>query len=582
MIMVVREVSVSKANNKINFKKSIEKNKLFIIVFFIAMFLRLFMLGNIPGDSTVYVDEAFSAYEAYSIFETGSDVHGYHNPVYLMSWGSGMSVMQSYLMIPFIAMFGLTSLAIRLPMAILSIIAVICWYKIGCIIRGRGFGLLTMSMFAIMPWNIMMARWALDCNMFVSFMSVFLLFFYMSINEVNDNKKRGIYLVLSALFFGLSLYTYAAMWTIMPLLIFSLVIYYLYKRRMRLDIYFIISAVLVALLAVPLILFIFVNFEIMDPIITDFISIPKIYFRNSDLSGSFKSIITRAQDFFIMLIKQDDGRKLNVTKYYGLFYPFGMALALIGMGFSLHKAMDKYFGFLWSSSEDRKDTEASTKEDTHMKKEAENVSLEFPLWVMLICGVIVASSLEATFNRVNIILIPLTFFIAVATYEIPMLFTDRACKKISSVLFLTYAVFLVFFFAYYITDYDEIVEEVNGKGMEYALEYVKENLEESTNVYVLSSYLYIDIAYYTALSPTVYKDTVVYAEPEGELPSPISFGNYDFSTQFNDGDGLPDSIEEGAMYLCSHEDHDYIKWMRDNNIEVNYFNAFVVGHYRGE
>lgn len=78
---------------------------LFILIMAAGLFIRLWQFGNVPDG--VNQDEAFAGYEAYSILHYGKDSFGYHMPVYLTAWGSGMNALNSYLMIPFIAVFGL-------------------------------------------------------------------------------------------------------------------------------------------------------------------------------------------------------------------------------------------------------------------------------------------------------------------------------------------------------------------------------------------------------------------------------------------------------------------------------------------
>ncbi len=75
------------------------------IIFIVAIFSRVILLGEVPGG--IHADEAFASYEAYSLANYGVDSWGYHNPVYLAVWGSGMSALESYLMIPFVALWGL-------------------------------------------------------------------------------------------------------------------------------------------------------------------------------------------------------------------------------------------------------------------------------------------------------------------------------------------------------------------------------------------------------------------------------------------------------------------------------------------
>ena len=69
---------------------------LFWIFLALAMIVRLWRFGSVPGDMNQ--DEAFAAYESWSLLHYGIDTAGYHFPVYLTAWGSGMNALESYLM----------------------------------------------------------------------------------------------------------------------------------------------------------------------------------------------------------------------------------------------------------------------------------------------------------------------------------------------------------------------------------------------------------------------------------------------------------------------------------------------------
>ena len=94
------------------------RRALFWLILAIGIFARVFRFGLVPGG--INQDEAFAGYEAWALLNYGIDTAGYHNPVYLTAWGSGMNALESYLMMPFIALFGLKVWVIRLPQLIVS------------------------------------------------------------------------------------------------------------------------------------------------------------------------------------------------------------------------------------------------------------------------------------------------------------------------------------------------------------------------------------------------------------------------------------------------------------------------------
>ena len=72
-------------------------------------------------------DEAMTAVNAKSLADTGLDNNGIRNPVYLLGWG-GQSVVLVYLMALCIKIFGYSIFAIRLPMLLISLIAIFVFY----------------------------------------------------------------------------------------------------------------------------------------------------------------------------------------------------------------------------------------------------------------------------------------------------------------------------------------------------------------------------------------------------------------------------------------------------------------------
>ncbi|MBR5280514.1 MAG: hypothetical protein IKU26_06080, partial [Clostridia bacterium] len=76
---------------------SVRANQYFLLILLLGIFLRVYQFGTLPIG--LNQDEAFAGYEAFSLAHYGVDSAGYHNPVYFVSWGSGMNVLESYLAI---------------------------------------------------------------------------------------------------------------------------------------------------------------------------------------------------------------------------------------------------------------------------------------------------------------------------------------------------------------------------------------------------------------------------------------------------------------------------------------------------
>ena len=239
--------------------KWIKRNWKLCFVMLVAIVSRSVLLGKIPCG--VHADEAFAGYEAYSILNYGTDSWGYAFPVYLTTWGSGMSVLESFLMIPFIRLGGLSLITIRLPQMIMGIISVYIVYLLFNRIADPKKALWAATMIAVCPWHIMMSRWGLDANLAPAFI---LLAMYFSILGLSKEK----YLLVSALFWGLSLYCYALIWLFVPCFLFFSILYCIKYHKIRVSGYTAGAIVILFLLAMPLLLFVAVNMGLLPEIMT--------------------------------------------------------------------------------------------------------------------------------------------------------------------------------------------------------------------------------------------------------------------------------------------------------------------------
>ena len=109
--------------------KEILKNKrkmCIIILILVGCMMRVIEIDKFPIG--LNCDEVSSGYEAYAILNYGIDRNGNFLPVFLEAWGSGQNVLYSYLMMPFVKLFGLNIISTRLPMAIIGCVSLIIWY----------------------------------------------------------------------------------------------------------------------------------------------------------------------------------------------------------------------------------------------------------------------------------------------------------------------------------------------------------------------------------------------------------------------------------------------------------------------
>ncbi len=514
-------------------------SKAYWCVLFFGCFLRLFYLGNIPGNSAVFADEAVSAYDAFSLLHYGYDMNGYHMPVYLVSWGDGTSIMQPYLMMPFIAFMGLSSLSIRLPQAILGCLSIPIFYYVAKEIRkDDNFAVFAMFVFAVMPWHIMMSRWALDCNMIVYFM----IFATAVLIKSTENRR---FLPLSAVLFGSCLYCYALPWIVMPLIVLGSVLYLIKQNYLTVDKYLFISALIFAVFALPLLVFLLVNGGVIDEIKTVFISIPRIpNYRSGELSLNPKQMLINFSNSLDLFIKQDDGRVSDATPIFGLYYKFSGIPILIGMAMSIY-------------------TFIARKND---------YPLEILMWIQLLAGILLGCIMnDIVFSRINIIHVPITWFLATGLYSIISFFG----KEGKWCAIFIYCLSVCAFFVYYVSIHDQKVAEVYGDGMKYAMEEVTSEDNRGLNVHVLSGINYGLFLYYTSFPTDVFVNTVEYKVIDDPEPDPLKCEGVDFS-----GDKELDPCP--ALYVCGTDDSESLEFMRVNQMDIKTYTSLAVGKWTGQ
>lgn len=319
-------------------------NIVLFVVFFIALFVRVFKFGAMPGGFNQ--DGAMAAVDAKALADYGTDRYGMFMPVHLTAWGYGqMSSLLSYLMVPFIKLFSLTSVTARLPLLIVSMAGLVCLYLFIRDTFGKGTALVVLTFAAINPWHIMQSRWALDCNLYPHFFVMGIYFLNLGLN-----KKR--YLIISMIMFGLCMYCYGISIYTLPLFLLAACIYLIVTKKITVKNALLALGVYL-LVAWPFITTMAINFLKLDTITTPFFTIP--YFPNSvrsndilffsenfseQLSNNFKSLMNTT-----LLQKKD--LPWNDTEGFGTMYLFSMPFAIVGI-FYLIKDYRKNTGAILS------------------------------------------------------------------------------------------------------------------------------------------------------------------------------------------------------------------------------------------
>lgn len=291
-----------------------------IIIFALAIFLRTYKLESIP--SGVNVDEAGMAYDAFCIANFRVDRALNKLPVYFVNFGGGQSVLYGYVTSVFIKLFGFNLTSIRVTAVIFNCLAIgACYLMIRKTIGEKSALLLTLLL-TINPWNIMSSRWGLDCNLLAPCLIISLCFLL--------RAKKWYDYVLAGISFGVTLYTYAISYIIVPLFLLLSLIYMLYVKKINFK-NIIILGIPIFVFALPLMLMLLVNNGFIDQI-NWIITIPKLpNYRSAEVS--FKNIITNIKSLDKIFVYDD--LPFNSLPKFGTLYNFAIILSVCGIGIEI-------------------------------------------------------------------------------------------------------------------------------------------------------------------------------------------------------------------------------------------------------
>lgn len=197
---------------------------LFVIIT-VAVSLRFYQLGSVPPSPDW--DEAALGYNAYSILKTGRDEYGTFLPLSIRSFDDYKPPLYVYLTVPAVALFGLSAWSIRLPSAVMGVLAVLgVYFLVRGLIGDRKddtIPLLSSFLLAISPWSIQFSRIAFEANTGVT-MNIW------AVTAFLAGLKRRIFLPVSAVLLAAGMYAYHSERIFLPLLIIILV--FIYRRKL--------------------------------------------------------------------------------------------------------------------------------------------------------------------------------------------------------------------------------------------------------------------------------------------------------------------------------------------------------------
>lgn len=477
---------------KINWKLNFKHHLLFFAILGIGIFARTWEYRSLPPG--LNQDEAENGVEAQSLLKYGVDRNGVSFPVRFISWGSGQDALYGYMLIPFVALGGLTTTTVRFPMLIIGILTIVLTYLVGNKIRDKTFGLIVMFLISISPWHIMYSRWGLEVTLLPFFFLLGLLYLFQS-------EYNNYWFILACLFFSMCLYAYITSYLAIPLfLILSIPVL---RRAKRISLRSLIMGLtLLTILAMPLILWVIINSFDLESIRLGVMTIPHLpspprhetdiaIFQTNTLHALSANLLEMAK----VLILQNDGFLINSTKF-GYLYVLTFPFIILGAYFFLtspQKLTETKLVLMW-----------------------------------LISALVIGIFVEATFNRLNLAFIPLFIFCAA--------FIDWLNKKnkiafiFSIALFL--AGFLSFTYYYHNSDYKNQADRWYFTGLLSALNYAKDS--NSGAICVTTNKInmpYIFVLFSEKMDSSVGPNKVLYIDSQSQFRSAKSVGRYMFGLE---------------------------------------------------
>ncbi len=204
------------------------KHLFLLMVLTAALAFRVIALENSP--SGLHADEASFLLNAQSILETGQDEDGRSFPISLNSLIDPKPALYSYLQIPFVAIFGATITASRLPAVLLGCLSLLIIYFLLGRFERENLGLLIVFLLAISPWHIVVSRATQEVIMSFFFLCAS---FYALIAWQQSRKKMWL-LTLGFTSF-LAMYSYHAAKVFLPLFVACWMLYCYQQQRRNLT-----------------------------------------------------------------------------------------------------------------------------------------------------------------------------------------------------------------------------------------------------------------------------------------------------------------------------------------------------------
>ncbi len=498
-------------------------NKIFIVILIFFAILLLYKIGVIPKG--LHVDEAGMAFDAISLITNGTDRYSNQLPVYLVNFGGGQSALYAYLTSILVGIFGFSISIIRIPSVVITLISSIALYKLVKENVGKKEALVISFIYAIVPFNIMKSRWALDAYLLAPMLIISL---YAFIHATIKCQYR--YFIIAGILFGLTLYTYAISYIIIPIVLILLLIYYLFIKEIDFK-QILVFGIPLFLMALPLILMVGYNSEIIPKIDLPLFKIPELWwYRGAEVN---LSNINKNINGIFEIIFVKDFLDYNAIEQFGTVYFISIPFVIFGLVFSLGDMINS------------------------IKKKEKNLDIVFIILAIVIFIVSLCLE-EVNINKINAIYIPIIYFISKGIW-----FLCNRFKKTYSIIFLIYLIELIMFLNYYFGDFADKKLYLFEENILYAIEFA-ETLEKE-NIYVEPALNQTYI--YTVLASKITTEEFSKTYKLDEYYRVKEYGNYKFY--------LPNEINADSVFIIKNNEN-YINVLKENGFTEEVFEEFKV------
>lgn len=498
---------------------------IFLGILLLAIVLNTYRLGDIPKG--IHIDEAGMVYDAYSIANFGVDRFLKHMPVYFINFGGGQNALYTYLTALVIKVFGTFNLTlIRIPALVLSTIEVVIAYLLIKEFKTKKQALLFMLLITISPWHIMKSRWGLESYL----LSPMLLFSIYALMKAVKNHSNTI---ISGILFGLTLYTYALSYIIIPIFLLLTFIYFIKNKKINIKQIIEFSIPLI-ILAVPLILMLMVQKGWINEI-NSFITIPQMH-KNRVSEVSIKNIGINLST--LMYVFGNDYLTYNSIKGFGSLYYIGTILMVLGLIITMINLIS---------------THIINKRNAISSNKGNN--LDVIMLFVFITNILLACLITMNINKANGIFISATYFILVTLREI-----YRNVKVIFSTIIIIYGIMFVMFIKKYFIDLAKEEHRFFDNGQLVLCEYLRKF--EGREIYT-EDVNYIYNLYVNPISPYEFYGGIETIE----VSDGIEVIGYDKFHKYVESD----DIKENAVYVLSEPSN--IQKLQDKGFKLEkYYN----------